>query len=747
MYKHILGFLLFIPFIVTSQEKVEGMVMEANTQNKHIPLPGANVYWLNTQVGAVTDENGLFTLPYKPEYTQLVISYIGYKTDTLTITAPGRVMHHLEPIESDQLDEVVVEKKREPIQKSIFQAQNVITVNSAELLKAACCNLSESFETNPSIDVNFSDAVTGTKQIQMLGLTSPYLLITQENIPSVRGASQAYGLTFTPGTWVESIQITKGSGSVVNGFESISGQINTELVKPETDTPFFVNGYANLNGRYELNTHINRKLTDKWSTGFYLHGNLRNAKIDMNDDNFLDNPLGTQINLLNRWQYLNPESGWVSFFSVRALRDEKQFGELNFNPSTDAFTTNAWGSEVNTSRFDASAKIGYVFPELPFQSFGFQTAYSFHKQDAYYGLRVYDIQHESFYTNLLFNSIIGNTQHKFKTGINFSYDAYDELVIASPFARQETAVGAFFEYSYDDLEKVSIQAGLRVDHHNLLGNFITPRLHLRYTPWENSSFRASAGKGRRSANIFAENQQLFASSRVINVENANGPIYGLNPEIAWNYGASFLQKFTLFNKPADITFDFYRTDFENQVVVDWENPLAISFYNLEGKSFANSFQVEFNYEPFTNFDIRSAYKYYDVKTDYRSGRLQKPLQAQHRLFANLAYETPKNLKGSQWRFDYTIHWLGRQRLPDTSSSPEPFQIGEFAPSYSLMNAQVTKVFSNSFEVYLGGENINNFTQANPIISAENPFGANFDSSISWAPVQGNMYYAGFRLKL
>ncbi|MGI9550062.1 MAG: TonB-dependent receptor [Aurantibacter sp.] len=734
-----------LPLLSLSQDKVEGMVMETNSENKHIGLPGANVYWMNSQIGTITNEEGLFSIPYKKEYDKLIISYVGFESDTLTISEPKMVHHSLKP--SNELDEVVVRKERDAVQKAYFSSANVVTVNSAELLKAACCNLSESFETNPAIDVNFSDALTGTKQIQMLGLTSPYLLITQENIPMVRGASQAYGLTFTPGTWVESIQITKGAGSVVNGYESISGQINTELVKPLTDKALFVNGYVNRNGRLELNTHINYKLNDKWSTGLYIHGNKRSQEEDRNNDGFLDAPLADQINVMNRWQFQNPETGWVSFMNMRFLNDEKQVGQANFNPDTDKFTTNVWGSQIDTRRFDSSLKLGYVFPELPFQSFGFQASYSLHKQDSYFGLNRYDIDHESVYSNLIFNSIIGDTRNKFKTGFTFAYDGYDELVNTQNFAREDVSAGAFFEYSYENLEKLSLTAGLRVDTHNRLGNFVTPRLHVRYTPWEKGSLRGSFGRGRRAANMFAENQQLFASSRQIQLLDTEGSIYGLDPEDAWNYGVSFLQGFTFLNRPGNITLDFYKTDFKNQVVVDWENPRAVSFYNLDGKSVANSFQVELNHEVLNNLELRTAYKYYDVNTDYRSGNLQKPLQAQHRFFANLGYETNAKENGSQWKFDYTLHTLGKQRLPNTDVNPPEFRLGDFSQSYNLMNAQVTKVFSEKFELYVGGENLTNFKQNNPVLSAENPFGANFDTSIVYAPIMGRMFYAGFRYKL
>ena len=731
---------LWIPLLAISQNNIEGMVMEDHPENKQLGLAGANVYWLNSQTGTITKTDGSFVIPFKKEYNQLVISYVGFESDTLFIDSPKKVNHWLKP--SNALNEVVVQKKRDAVQKSYFSPQNVVTINSAELLKAACCNLSESFETNPAIDVNFSDALTGTKQIQMLGLTSPYLLITQENIPMVRGASQAYGLTFTPGTWVESIQITKGAGSVVNGYESISGQINTELVKPLTDKALFVNGYANLNGRLELNTHLNKQLTDKWSTGLYLHTNRRDAKEDGNGDGFLDAPLGNQINVLNRWQYQNPSTGWVSFINLRFLNDEKQLGQTNFDPIADKFTTNSWGGEINTRRFDTSLKLGYVFPELPFQSLGFQTAYNIHKQDSYFGFNEYNIDHESIYSNLLFNSIIGDTKSKFKTGITFAYDGYGEMVNTLDFSRVDKSIGAFFEYSYDNLKELSFTAGIRVDSHNNLGTFVTPRLHVRYMPWERGSFRGSFGRGKRAASIFAENQHLFASSRQIRVLGDNSSIYGLDPEDAWNYGASYIQGFNLFGKTGNITLDYYVTNFKNQVVVDWENPLEVSFYNLEGKSLAKSFQFEINYNALKNFELRTAYKFYDVETDYLSGTLQKPLQAQHRFFANLGYNTVPKENGSQWRMDYTVHNLGRQRLPYTSNSS-----GEYSPSYSLMNAQLTKVFNNNFEIYVGGENLTNFMQDNPVLGAEDPFGTNFDTTMVYGPIMGRMFYAGFRYKL
>ena len=746
MKKHILNsFILLFPIFILAQTNLKGMIMDQENPKDNLGVAGATVNWLNTNIGTITNEKGWFTIPFKKEYKKLVISYIGYKTDTL-IVRDLTPIHHFITIENE-LKGITIRSKRDAVQKSLFATANTFTVNNDELLKAACCNLAESFETNPSIDVSFSDALTGTRQIQMLGLKSPYLQIMQENIPSIRGAAQAFGLTFTPGTWVESIQITKGAGSVVNGFESISGQINAELVKPFSDNKFFLNTYSSLNGRLELNTHFNRRVSEKWQSGLYIHGNYRGEKFDKNKDNFIDVPLANQINVMNRWQYTDAQNGWVSFINIRFLNDEKQTGEINFNPTLDKGNTDSWGSEIDTKRFETSLKLGYVFPEIPYQSVGLQLAYSNHRQDSYFGLNVYDIKHESLYSNLLFNSIIGDTRSKFKTGINFTYDKYNELVNTTNYKRKENSLGVFFEYAFDNLEDFSLTAGVRVDTHNLLGTFITPRLHLRYAPWENGVFRASAGRGKRSANIFAENQQLFASSRKIDIDAVDGNIYGLNPEIAWNYGVSYLQKFNLFNKKGDITFDFYRTDFSNQVVVDWENPQAVSFYNLNGKSIANNFQLELNYELAKNLNLRTAFKYFDISTDYKTGKLQKPLQPNNRFFANISYETATKDNGAQWKLDFTFNNIGEQRLPDTATNPTQYQLPINSERYSLLNSQITKVFSNTFEIYAGGENLTNVQQVNPILGSENPFGPNFDSTIVYSPIFGRAIYAGLRFKI
>ncbi|MDA8859503.1 TonB-dependent receptor [Flavobacteriaceae bacterium] len=750
-----------MPLALISQTNISGIVLEQSSTNAEIVLPGANVYWMNTTEGVITNLDGEFTISNSGNYSNLIISYVGFKSDTIDIKNQNFIKHYLKP--ESTLDAVNIKAISKTSSVSYLTSQNIINVSSEELLKAACCNLSESFETNPSIDVNFTDAITGVKQIQMLGLTSPYILITTENIPTIRGASQVYGLSLIPGTWVESIQITKGVGSVINGYESISGQINAELQKPNSDFPLFFNSYLNTMGKFELNTHYNTEISNKLSTGLYFHLNSNDQSNDHNSDGFLDSPLANQINFLNRWQYTDLEKGLVGFFNFRYLEDEKQSGEIDFDPSLDRLTTNNWGSEVNTERFDTSIKFGYVNPDITYQTLGFQLAYSDHSQNSYFGLNQYDISHQSIFSNIIYNSIISDTRHKIKTGLNFNSDTYKENVVNAHFNtssvfspndftteyinndRSENSIGAFFEYNFDNLNNLNLTAGIRADRHNKMGTFLTPRFHLRYTPVEKSVIRFSFGRGKRMANIFAENQNLFATTRQIIL-----PTDDLKSEDAWNYGVSFLQNFNLFNSKAELVFDYYYTNFTNQVVVDWENPYEISFYNLEGKSYASSFQSQFNYYISENIDLKLAYKLYDVKTDYSSGILRKPMTPKERIFLNFSLNSDLSENKSQWKFDTTFNWIGEQRypnrIPENTTSIIPIYQAP-TPDFTTVNSQLTRVFSEKFEFYIGAENLTNTKQKNPIFMSEDPFSQGFDTTFVYGPIFGSMYYAGLRFKI
>lgn len=623
------------------------------------------------------------------------------------------------------------------------EAGLVLNIDKKELLKAACCNLSESFETNATVDVSFNNAVTGTKQLKMLGLDQKYTSLTKELLPEIRGLASAYGLNFIPGRWIESIQLTKGGSTVTNGYESITGQINTELLKHSEKPETSLNLFSDFNGRAEANiTHVS-PINDHWTQSFLLHGNGTFGDTDMNDDTFLDRPKGTQINAAYLLNYNDLDhSGFGSHFGINFVRDERTAGQIGFNKNVPQKDQNTYGVGIDISRFQVWNKTGYVFKGKPYQSIGLMNQYVYHQQDSFFGLRNYYGKQHNYFSNLIFESIIGNTNHKYKLGASFLYDGFDEQYIDTFFKRNEIVPGIFAEYTLTG-EKYTLVAGARADFHNLAGTQFTPRLNFKYDITPQTILRLSAGRGFRTANIFAESQQYFASNRNIEVLTNGGSIYGLEPETAWNYGISLQQEFKILNRKSSLVVDFFRTDFQNQVLVDLEQSAQqITFYNLEGKSFANSFQTQWDFIPFKNFEVRLAYKYYDVQADYLEGRREIPFMAKHRGFLNLAYNTVKTDKQRNWTFDTTLNWVGKQRLPNMTGNPSEFQLPAYSNSYVTLNAQISRNFNDKIRAYFGGENLTSYHQKNAIIDYKNPFGNYFDGGMIYAPIMKANFYVG-----
>jgi len=637
-------------------------------------------------------------------------------------------------------------KSADPTALSKKEAGLTFNINSKELLKAACCNLSESFETNATVDVSYSNAVTGTKQLKMLGLDQKYTSLTKELLPEIRGLASAYGLNFIPGKWIGGIQLTKGGSTVTNGYESITGQINTELLKYQDKNETTLNLFAGNNARTEINITNVSALGDHWNQSILIHGNGTFSKTDDNDDGFMDQPTGNQINAAYLLNYNDLDhSGWGSHFGINVLKDTRNAGQLDFDKNLAQSEQSAYGVGIDIGRIQVWNKTGYVFKGKPYRSIGWMNQYTYHQQNSFFGLRKYDGNQNTFYSNLIYEDILGNTNYKYKVGASFLYDAFDEDYLTQMFQRNETVPGIFAEYTMTGT-KYTLVAGARVDFHNLAGTQFTPRLNFKYDFTPKTILRLSAGRGFRTANIFAENQQYFASNRQIKIIGNGGNIYGLKPEIAWNYGASLQQEFKLFGRKSSVVADFFRTDFQNQVEVDLDHSAhQLLFYNLDGKSYANSFQTQWDFEPTKNLEFRLTYKYYDVNTQYLDGFKKVPFMAKHRGFANIAYSTNKNEKGGFWSFDTTLNWVGNQRLPNTSENPAEFRLPQYSDSYTTLNAQISKNFNDKIRAYAGMDNITSTKQENPIIDAQNPFGNYFDGGMIYAPIMSGNIYLGLDL--
>ncbi|WP_420146752.1 TonB-dependent receptor [Spirosoma sp.] len=719
---------------LAAKPTVRGSVGEA-VNGKHVPLIGATVLWLGTSAGIVTDQDGKFQLSVHPTINRLVVSYVGYQPDTLVIANPAaNVMVMLRSERT--LQEVTV--LGAPGQIDQVNPIHTEFITQKTLAKAACCNLSESFETNASVSVSYSDAVTGAKQIQFLGLGGQYVQTNVENIPTVRGLATTFGLNYIPGTWITSIDIGKGAGSVVNGYESMSGQMNVELQKPDSPDKLFLNGYVNSFGRIEGNANWSKELNKKWSVGVLGHASTLRSEMDQNGDGFRDLPLYTQLNAINRYKYSSER--FMAQVGVKALYENRDGGQLS------RFGSSRYSFGNTTKRLEFFSKTAKLYPEKPYKGLGLILNGVHHEQTANFGYRPYSGQQRTIYANLIYQSIIGNTNHAYKAGVSYLLDDYREQLGFILTNRTESVPGVFAEYTYTYPEKLTFVLGGRFDYHNLFGAQWTPRAHLKYNLSQHVTLRASAGRGFRTPNVFAENFSYLVSSRAVINDAA------LRPEISWNYGLSLTNEFALFGQKATFVLDYYRTDFREQLMVDLEHPRELHFHNLYGKSFANSFQAELNYQPMKRLDVKLAYRLFDVRQSMSvpSGDtllLPRMMVPRDRVLLNVAYALPFD----KWKFDATLQWNGPRRIPylreDADYEQPPYVPITYSPGFYNLNAQVSRAFRSGWEVYLGGENLTGFRQSNPIFDASNPFGPNFDAGTQvWGPVTGRMVYVGFRFK-
>ncbi len=727
-------------FIYSNNEPVTGHVYDS----KNRPIIGASIYFPYSQKGIATDVKGFFSIEVSPQDSLLEVSSVGYEKQQFAIIQDGHSHsdghdHSLKIVlkEGIELNEVTVNKRQMSTITSSMSPLNTQKISYAELCRAACCSLAESFETNPSVDVSYSDAATGARQIKLLGLSGTYVQMLTENYPNFRGAASLYGLDYVPGPWMESIQVSKGTSSVKNGYEALTGQINVEYKKPQTANPLSVNLFVSDAGRYEANADAAYMLNDKLSTGLLAHYSNESATHDDNGDGFLDIPKRKQFNIFNRWAYQNGH--YMSQAGIKYINENRKSGQ----DETSDISYSPFQVDINTSRIEAFTKNAYTLNDGE-SSIALILSGSYHDQNAGFGalnhqpgdsLTRYDVTQSNVYASLMYETEFSH-MHKLSTGLSFNYDGFRQTLNNTPFNNHENVPGIYAQYTLDLHEKLVLLAGIRADYSSRYDFFVTPRLHVKYnaTPW--LQFRGSAGKGYRTANVLAENNYLFASSRVI-----NGYSDKLNQEEAWNYGISAMFTLPVFGKDLTLNTEYYYTDFVNQVVVDMDtNPHAVSFYNLDGKSYAGNFQVEASYPFFEGFNLTAAYRITDSKSTYNGILMEKPLTSKYKGLITASYKTPLE----KWQFDFTTQFNGGGRMP-TPDELNPLWDKRFN-SYTIFNAQITKYFKN-WSIYLGGENLSDFTQKNPIIAANQPYGDNFDATMVWGPTHGRKFYLGMRFNL
>lgn len=718
--------------IVNAQ--IKGLIQGADGSQKK-PIYGAKIKLLQAKTGTVSREDGTFELVLPKELPDtLVISAFGYNPDTLIVSKKDRFTALNVILYSDKLlPEILIEYRKNGHSISRLKTLHVEELTAIELRKAACCNLSESFETNASVDVNITDAVSGAKKIQMMGLDGVYTQIQMENIPYLRGLESAFGLSSLSGTWIESIQITKGTGNVVNGYESMAGLVNLELKKPDEMEKIYLNVYQNIFGRSEFNFNKGIILNPKWSTGFLGHVSSTYGNIDRNKDAFRDLPTGDNTAFMNRWAYKGKKM--EAQFGINFYRDRKVGGQTTFfrNEENQVDTIN-YGVLINSKHIDIYGKTGF-FGKRPMQSLGIVYNIKHQEIDGFFGLKNFSGLEKRGYINVIYDDIIGTSDHTIKIGTSFVAIDISQKADTLSQKRMELVPGIFAEYTYTGRRLTGV-FGSRYDYHSIFGGQFSPRVHLKYLLSEMTDLRFTAGKGWRVPNFIIDNVSLLASSKQWIAPSET------KPEISWNIGGSLVHEMKIFERKATISLDFYHTRFENQLIIDRDETVnTVVFSNLKNSSFSNSFQTEFSFSPIKNLDIRLAYKFLDVESKYGNEMRQQVMIPRHRGFLNLAYRS----RNKRWEYDFTCSIFSPSRLPiQRDMTNDTLLISDMkSRMYPMINAQITHVYKK-FDFYIGGENLTNSIQKNPIIDAANPFGSKFDATNIFMPITGINIYVGIR---
>lgn len=738
-----IAILLFLLPITSYTQRIAGKVI--NTRQE--PLAGANVYWLGTKTGILTKTNGEFVLeePRKSS-KRLVASYVGYLADTIaTSTLSGTtIVFTLQ--EKQSLTEIVLESQRSGVIISNNSPIKVEQITQTELRKSACCDLAGCFETQTTVQPQTTNVVTNAKELRILGLSGVYNQILLDGFPVIQGLSYTYGISSIPGTVVDNIYVAKGANSVLQGFESISGQINVETKEPDNTDRLLLNTYMNSFGEKHLNANYAFK-KKKWSNLTALHMVQPARKTDRDDDTFLDLPLLSRYLVMNKWKYGSEKDwGWNSRVGIRLLHEKRIGGQRLFDPATDKGSSSVYGQTVSITQPEIWTKTGYRFNDSHNITAFFS---SFHQQQqSYFGTVHYRARQTNAYLNLQYE--LSYQTHQLKTGISYRHlDLHEDIAFTDRFIsrtydgiyhRKESIPGVFAENTLRLAEdKITWMVGLRGDHHNQFGFQLTPRTLLKYDITPNTILRATIGTGWRTVNLFSENIGLLVSSRDIIFAES------LLPERALNMGINLTKKFQSITQKLSghVSIDFYRTNFENQIFPDYDSdPNKAIIKNFRGKSISNGLQTELLLHLLNTLELKTGYNLLDVYRITTSGKVLLPFNPRQKVLTTLSYRPPKK----PFQVDMNLHWYGKQRLPDTKSNPTELQRPDFSNPYTVFNTQLTYSFKK-VEVYAGAENLFDFRQRQPIISWQNPFSPFFDTSSVWGPTRGREVYVGIRFKL
>lgn len=770
--KKILLSLLFLAVATLAQaQRIEGKVYFITSTGEKEAGAFANVWWVEGQTSAEADENGTFKLKsVKGDNITLIAAYVGYAKDTLKIVENGVVLYKEDNVEfnlipENELESLTVLGRQQA--NFLSKRANIKTevISAAGICKMACCSLAESFESSASVTVGYSDAVTGAKQIKLLGLSGSYTQMLDETRPVMRGLASPFGLNYVPGQWLESIQIAKGPSSVLNGLEAITGQINVEHRKPTAENPFFLNLFLNSNLRTEANVASSLQLNDRWSTVVLGHVSKDTQTHDHNHDGFRDDPLTQQFNIDNRWLYFNTDKGSQVRFGFKFVNDTRIGGQMDYEEgmnddrknTAQMLESNIWGNEIHNTGVNGWFKYGLPLSEDQSENIAIVADYSYYDMRSSYGLKDFGGYQNMGFLNASYMNSFNEEKHRLTLGLSGRIDnvvstlstyAYEGEANPShqlmrndkDFEVDDKVIGLYGEYTFTQGEKASLVFGIRGDYSSMFGWQVAPRASFKYSFTESTVVRLNAGRGFRTPHVITDNLGVLSSGRLINITEE------LEAEDAWTMGGNFTQYFTIGGRESNyFSFDYFRTSFNKKVVYDWDSGASkgtIDIYDFSNatlgnnRAFTDTYQVDLSLEPIERFTAIATFRYSNAKISMKNrGLVEAPMTSKYKAVLNLQYATPLN----KWMFDATAQLNGPCRLPQ-------FMGGGESDVYPMVFAQITKKI-NLVDVYVGVENLTDYTQENPILNADKPYAGDFNAAMVWGPLMGRMFYIGMRWTL
>lgn len=639
----------------------------------------------------------------------------------------GAQAQQVDTMRTTTLEAVDIRTKGEAV-KRMAGAVNGSEIGQDELFRAACCNLGESFVNNPSVDVNYSDASVGARQIKLLGLSGQYVQMLVEGLPMMGGALQPYMLDFVPGSWMRSISVSKGTSSVKQGYQSITGQIDVEYLKPDEEQGVLLNLYGDSHlkgeGNVVANVHMNKYL----STELVGHYEKDFMHHDVNGDGWIDMPAVEQLHLQNRWKYRRGR--YVMHAGVGYMGNDRQGGQAGD-------INGRYMASVDINRWEAYMKHALLLNKEHNTNVALTATAGTYDMSTVFGRRSSRFDQRALTTQLMLEHDF-NDVHNLSTGLSLNADRY-----AMGEEWSEVTPGAYAQYTFKPDYRFTLMAGLRADRFYSSAAethwFVTPRLHVKWMAADWVTLRASTGKGYRPVHPRAEYHYLLASGRMDSVLPC-----ALTPEEAWNSGMSAVFYIPVGGNSLTVNAEYYYTSFIHQAVVDYDSdPLHVSIHDLDGRSFSHTFQVDATYPIVDELEVMAAIRYNKVMCTYGGVLMEKPLQSRYKGLLTLSWKPMMGL----WQADFTLQLNGPGRMPTpyTRADGTPSWDESF-PAYPQINMQITREFRH-FSIYLGGENLTNYRQPNPVIGADNPWSPTFDPTMIWGPVRGIMAYGGIRLNL